>query len=150
MNNITCPIRKTLNQKNLESERTRSWENDDSTVERRLSERLLFGASNIRTGFFLSTPCTVYEYVSEQYYADLGGEKDFNDDHREEITYFIQSIPEFQECNEDAETWMTCDAEDCGFQMLNDDEIVTSVQEESDTIDDETDNYNNNESSKGP
>ncbi|PRD27989.1 UNVERIFIED_CONTAM: hypothetical protein NCL1_33772 [Trichonephila clavipes] len=31
-----------------------------------------------------------------------------------------------------------CDAEDCGFQMLNDDEIVTSVQEESDPVDDET------------
>ncbi|GFU82601.1 hypothetical protein TNCV_2306451 [Trichonephila clavipes] len=31
------------------------------------------------------------------------------------------------------------DAEDCAFQMLNDDEIVTSVQEESDPIDDETD-----------
>ncbi|GFX36866.1 hypothetical protein TNCV_4000261 [Trichonephila clavipes] len=36
-------------------------------------------------------------------------------------------------------TWMACDAEDCGFQMLNDDEIVTSVQEESDPVDDETD-----------
>ncbi|GFT08708.1 uncharacterized protein TNCV_662631 [Trichonephila clavipes] len=47
---------------------------------------------------------------------------------------------------------MACDAEDCGFQMLNDDEIVTSVQEESDPVDDETDedNDNNNESSKGP
>ncbi|GFX82699.1 uncharacterized protein TNCV_1193741 [Trichonephila clavipes] len=32
---------------------------------------------------------------------------------------------------------MACDAEDCGFQMLNDDEIVTSVQEESDLVDDE-------------
>ncbi|PRD38677.1 UNVERIFIED_CONTAM: hypothetical protein NCL1_03147 [Trichonephila clavipes] len=48
---------------------------------------------------------------------------------------------------------MTCDAEDCGFQMLNDDEIVTSVQEESDPADDETDedeDKNNNENSKGP
>ncbi|GFU11457.1 hypothetical protein TNCV_1983661 [Trichonephila clavipes] len=48
---------------------------------------------------------------------------------------------------------MACDAEDCGFQMLNDDEIVTSVLEESDPVDDETDededNNNNNESSKG-
>ncbi|GFW82894.1 nephrin [Trichonephila clavipes] len=57
------------------------------------------------------------------------GEKDFNDDHGEEITDFVQSIPGFQECDEDVETWMACDAEDCGFQMLNDDEIVTSVQE---------------------
>ncbi|GFU23747.1 uncharacterized protein TNCV_2341341 [Trichonephila clavipes] len=48
---------------------------------------------------------------------------------------------------------MTCDAEDYGFQMLNDDEIVTSVQEESDYIDNETDKVkdeNSNESSKGP
>ncbi|GFV19201.1 uncharacterized protein TNCV_3224191 [Trichonephila clavipes] len=36
--------------------------------------------------------------------------------------------------------------------MLNDDEIVTSVQEESDPVDDETDEdeNDNNESSKGP
>ncbi|GFS67669.1 uncharacterized protein TNCV_4363561 [Trichonephila clavipes] len=47
---------------------------------------------------------------------------------------------------------MTCDAEDCGFQMLNDDEIVTSVREESDPVDDEMDENgdNNNESSKCP
>ncbi|GFX15648.1 uncharacterized protein TNCV_2131341 [Trichonephila clavipes] len=48
---------------------------------------------------------------------------------------------------------MACDAEDCGFEMLNDVEIVTSVQEESDPVDDEMDedegNYNK-ESSKGP
>ncbi|GFX77356.1 dynamin-2 [Trichonephila clavipes] len=46
---------------------------------------------------------------------------------------------------------MACDAKDCGFQVLNDDEIVTSAQE-SDSIDDETDedeDNNNNESSKG-
>ncbi|GFS63281.1 uncharacterized protein TNCV_1496761 [Trichonephila clavipes] len=47
---------------------------------------------------------------------------------------------------------MACDAEDCGFQMLNDDETVTSVLEESDPVDDETvedEDNNNNESSKG-
>ncbi|GFX33739.1 uncharacterized protein TNCV_3961481 [Trichonephila clavipes] len=50
--------------------------------------------------------------------SNLEGEKDFNDDHREEITDFVQSIPGFQECDEeDVETWMTRDAEDCGFQM---------------------------------
>ncbi|GFU40089.1 uncharacterized protein TNCV_4692891 [Trichonephila clavipes] len=60
--------------------------------------------------------------------------------YREEIIDFVQSIPGFQKCDEeDVETWMACDAEDCGFQMLNDDEIVTSVQEESDPVDDETD-----------
>ncbi|GFT97549.1 uncharacterized protein TNCV_387111 [Trichonephila clavipes] len=48
---------------------------------------------------------------------------------------------------------MACDAEDSGFQMLNDDEIVTFMQEEPATVDDETDEYednNKNESSKGP
>ncbi|GFX16048.1 hypothetical protein TNCV_4703061 [Trichonephila clavipes] len=47
---------------------------------------------------------------------------------------------------------MACEVKDCEFQMLNDDEIVTSMQEESDPVDDETDEDedNNNESSKGP
>ncbi|GFX11584.1 uncharacterized protein TNCV_5141591 [Trichonephila clavipes] len=59
----------------------------------------------------------------------------------------------FQEYNEDIETRMACDAEDCGFQMLNDNYSATSVQEESDPVDDETDeeeDNNNNESSNGP
>ncbi|PRD21444.1 UNVERIFIED_CONTAM: hypothetical protein NCL1_51698 [Trichonephila clavipes] len=70
----------------------------------------------------------------------------------EEITDFVQLIPGFQECDEeDVETWVASDAEDCGFQMLNDDEIVTSVQEEFDPVYDEMDEDedNNNESSKG-
>ncbi|GFT46673.1 hypothetical protein TNCV_3184761 [Trichonephila clavipes] len=41
---------------------------------------------------------------------------------------------------------MACDAEDCGFQMLNDDEIVTSAQEESDPVGDErAEDEDNNE-----
>ncbi|GFX05647.1 uncharacterized protein TNCV_3435511 [Trichonephila clavipes] len=45
---------------------------------------------------------------------------------------------------------MVCDAEDCGFQILYDDEIVTPVQEESDTVEDETEeDEDNNESIKG-
>ncbi|GFW80849.1 uncharacterized protein TNCV_3779291 [Trichonephila clavipes] len=56
----------------------------------------------------------------------------------------------FQECDEDVETWMAIDAEDCRFQMLNVDEVVTSMQGESDPVDDEMDDdNNNNESSKG-
>ncbi|GFV59164.1 uncharacterized protein TNCV_2339051 [Trichonephila clavipes] len=67
----------------------------------------------------------------------------------------MPAVKGFQECDEeDVETWMACDAEDCGFQVLNDDEIVTFVQEESDLVDDQTDededNSNNSESSKGP
>ncbi|PRD26313.1 UNVERIFIED_CONTAM: hypothetical protein NCL1_38467 [Trichonephila clavipes] len=70
----------------------------------------------------------------------------------EESTDFVQSIPGFKECDGDVETWMACDAENCGFQMLNDDEIVTSMQEESDPVDDETDEDedNSNNKSKGP
>ncbi|GFT17260.1 hypothetical protein TNCV_4805881 [Trichonephila clavipes] len=34
---------------------------------------------------------------------------------------------------------MVCDAKDCGFLMLNDDEIMTSVQEESNPVDDKMD-----------
>ncbi|GFV66088.1 uncharacterized protein TNCV_2891581 [Trichonephila clavipes] len=57
--------------------------------------------------------------------SDLEGEKDFSDDHMEEITNFVQSIPGFQECDEeDVETWMVCEAEDCEFQLLNDDRIL--------------------------
>ncbi|PRD36060.1 UNVERIFIED_CONTAM: hypothetical protein NCL1_09772 [Trichonephila clavipes] len=49
------------------------------------------------------------------------------------VTDIAQSILGFQECYEDdVETWMICDAEDRGFQMLYDDEIVTSIPEESD------------------
>ncbi|GFU32456.1 uncharacterized protein TNCV_3720791 [Trichonephila clavipes] len=86
--------------------------------------------------------------------SDLEGEKDFNDDHREEIIDFVQSIPGFQECDEDdVGTWMVCDAENCGFQLLSDDEIMTSMQEEFDPVDDEIDedeDNNNSESSKDP
>ncbi|GFX18287.1 uncharacterized protein TNCV_4305881 [Trichonephila clavipes] len=67
-----------------------------------------------------------------------------------EITDFVQSIPGLQEGDEeDVETWMACDGENCGFQMLNDDEIVTSVQEESsDSVDDETDEDKDNKQRK--
>ncbi|PRD24412.1 UNVERIFIED_CONTAM: hypothetical protein NCL1_43856 [Trichonephila clavipes] len=85
-------------------------------------------------------------WQSNMFHEPHVGKKDFTDNHREEITDFVHSIPRFQESDkEDAEIWMACDAEDCGFQMLNDDEIVTSVQEESDPFDDETDEveYNN-------
>ncbi|GFX89324.1 uncharacterized protein TNCV_1340231 [Trichonephila clavipes] len=64
------------------------------------------------------------------------------------------SVFGFQECDEeDVETWVACDAEDCRFQMLNDDEIVTSVQEESYPVNDETnedEESNSNECSKCP
>ncbi|GFX29559.1 hypothetical protein TNCV_4776311 [Trichonephila clavipes] len=99
-------------------------------------------------GFQSSGRAAVAQWLG--YRTMVEGENAFNDDHREEITNFVPSIPGFQECDEDVETWMACDAEDCGFQMLNDDEIVTSVQEESDPVDVETDeDEDNNESSKG-
>ncbi|GFW66263.1 uncharacterized protein TNCV_1711621 [Trichonephila clavipes] len=36
-----------------------------------------------------------------------------------------QDVKNVEEKEENVETWMACDAEDCGFQMLDDDEIVT-------------------------
>ncbi|PRD34375.1 UNVERIFIED_CONTAM: hypothetical protein NCL1_14860 [Trichonephila clavipes] len=48
---------------------------------------------------------------------------------------------------------MACNAEDCEFQMINDEEIMTSMQEESDPVDDKTDedeDNNYNGSCKGP
>ncbi|GFV12342.1 uncharacterized protein TNCV_1538371 [Trichonephila clavipes] len=94
------------------------------------------------------------KYIRSSLFIYLStSKKDPNDDHREEITDFVQWIPGFQECDgEDVETWTACDEEECGFQMLNDDEIMTSVQE-SDPVDDEMDedgDNNNSESSKGP
>ncbi|GFW02093.1 hypothetical protein TNCV_4854331 [Trichonephila clavipes] len=63
---------------------------------------------------------------------------------------FLTSRIRFQECDEDVEKPRWHAMQKTGFQMLNDDEIVTSVQEESDPFDDETDedeDNNNNESS---
>ncbi|GFW86713.1 hypothetical protein TNCV_2808681 [Trichonephila clavipes] len=45
---------------------------------------------------------------------------------------------------------MACDAEDCVFQMLNDDEIVTSVHEESDPVDDKVDDDEGNNNNERP
>ncbi|GFS67607.1 uncharacterized protein TNCV_4363071 [Trichonephila clavipes] len=72
-------------------------------------------------GFLGNFSCVIWNKL----WPDLESEKDFNNDHREEITDFVQSIPRFLECDEDVETWMVWDAEDSGFKMLNEDEIVT-------------------------
>ncbi|GFW00231.1 hypothetical protein TNCV_4354281 [Trichonephila clavipes] len=67
-------------------------------------------------------------------------------------SFTLNNKCEFQECDEeDVETWRACDAKDYGFQMLNDDEIVTSVQEESEFVVVETDeDKDNNNRNKGP
>ncbi|GFU80060.1 hypothetical protein TNCV_579401 [Trichonephila clavipes] len=60
------------------------------------------------------------KYALNKLRPNLEGEKDFNDYHKKEITDFVQSISEFQECDEEnIETWMACDAENCRFKMLN-------------------------------
>ncbi|GFU88719.1 hypothetical protein TNCV_4443961 [Trichonephila clavipes] len=46
-------------------------------------------------------PSTVNKNELNKLWSNLEGEKDFNDDHREEITDFVQSIPGFQECDEE-------------------------------------------------
>ncbi|GFU60218.1 hypothetical protein TNCV_4249201 [Trichonephila clavipes] len=49
--------------------------------------------------------------IRNKQWLDLEGEKDSNDDLREKITDFVQSIQGFRECDEeDIEIWMTCDA----------------------------------------
>ncbi|GFX73834.1 hypothetical protein TNCV_4291501 [Trichonephila clavipes] len=86
-------------------------------------------------------------------WPDLEGEKDFNGDHRGRLPTVSNRSQDFKNVMKMQKTWMPCNAEDCGFQMLNDDEIVTSVQEESGSVDDETDedeDNNNNESSNSP
>ncbi|GFW19829.1 hypothetical protein TNCV_3561321 [Trichonephila clavipes] len=70
-----------------------------SMEERRLSERLLSGTSNIRTSSKDSL-----KNARNKLWSDLEDKKDFNDDHRGEITDFVHSIPRFQECHEDVET----------------------------------------------
>ncbi|GFV67827.1 uncharacterized protein TNCV_925931 [Trichonephila clavipes] len=104
-------------------------------AERHLSGHLLSEASNIKKKIiilifvnYMSLERQNLKNVWDKRWPDLEGEKDLNDDHREEITDFSHSIPGFQKCDEEVETWMACDAEDCGFQILNDDEIVTSVR----------------------
>ncbi|GFU18753.1 uncharacterized protein TNCV_3003571 [Trichonephila clavipes] len=73
--------------------------------------------------------------------AILESEKDFNDDHREEITDFVQSIPGYQEDDEEDVDGMRCRR------------LWTVCVEESYLVDDKTDedeDNNHNESSKGP
>ncbi|GFT20571.1 hypothetical protein TNCV_2184001 [Trichonephila clavipes] len=55
--------------------------------------------------------------------------------------FFNRSLDFKNAMKRDVETSMACDAEDCGIQMLKDDEIVNcdSVQEESIPVNDETD-----------
>ncbi|GFT43904.1 hypothetical protein TNCV_2245761 [Trichonephila clavipes] len=103
---------------------------------------------------FLSTICPVYENAWNNLWPDLEGKTYFNDDHGEENIDFLQTFPRISRIRwRCRNTWIACDAEDYELQMLTDHEIVTSVQEESDPADDETDEYadnKNKESSKGP
>ncbi|GFS95117.1 uncharacterized protein TNCV_2704721 [Trichonephila clavipes] len=94
----------------------RSYKGVQGTVKRRLSEHLLSRASNIRTNFFCQLHVLYMNMFSNnvgtrskdslkngwnKLWPDLKDEKDFKDDHREEITDFVQSIPGFQECVEE-------------------------------------------------
>ncbi|GFU04221.1 hypothetical protein TNCV_863491 [Trichonephila clavipes] len=79
----------------------------------------------------------------EKRLPNLEGKKYFNDDHREENTDFVQSIPGFQECDEGVET--------PGWHAMP--KTVTSVQEQSYPVNDKTnedEDNNNNESGKAP
>ncbi|GFX93913.1 hypothetical protein TNCV_3412761 [Trichonephila clavipes] len=67
---------------------------------RREVEREGFGMPQEQKGH---SPIDVL-YRKSSILLDKEGEKDYNDNHREEITDFVQSIPGFQECDEDIET----------------------------------------------
>ncbi|PRD30692.1 UNVERIFIED_CONTAM: hypothetical protein NCL1_25644 [Trichonephila clavipes] len=60
--------------------------------------------SNIQTSFFLVNYMSIerqsLKNAWNKLWPDLKGEKDYNDDHREEITDFVPSIPGFQEGDE--------------------------------------------------
>ncbi|GFV72840.1 uncharacterized protein TNCV_1325511 [Trichonephila clavipes] len=78
--------------------------------------------------------------IRKLYQPSREREKDFKDDRREENTNIVQSIPDFQECNEeDVEIWMAWMHKIVDFKLLNDDEILSSLQEESNHVDDEVD-----------
>ncbi|GFX88426.1 uncharacterized protein TNCV_2278941 [Trichonephila clavipes] len=74
----------------------------------------LFTKCNVQQLFHVRPKVTGKHMIRDIWgISDLDGEKDFNDDHREEITDFVQSIPRLQECaKEDVKTWMLSDAED--------------------------------------
>ncbi|GFW55271.1 hypothetical protein TNCV_116571 [Trichonephila clavipes] len=85
---------------------------------------------DVENGPSLSTTNTVNQNAWNKLWPDLEG---------------------FQECDEeDVEIWMACDAEPCGFQMRQNDEFVTYVQEESDSVDDEAEDNTTNKISKDP
>ena len=68
-----------------------------------------------------------------------------------EITNLIQSIAGFQECDkEDANEWLESDT-DPGFQILNEDEVITCVQEKYNSTEIETDEDEDDcDKNKGP
>ncbi|GFT39877.1 hypothetical protein TNCV_3286541 [Trichonephila clavipes] len=62
------------------------------------------------------TLCCPGTHAAVEKVFSVEGEKVYNDDHKDEITDFVQSIPGFQECDEDIETWMAIDADSVDFK----------------------------------
>ncbi|XP_067136916.1 jerky protein homolog-like [Centruroides vittatus] len=57
----------------------------------------------------------------------------------------------FEECdNENIQDWLECDADDPGYQILSDDEIIASVIDNQDPCDDEEEPSDDNRAEKGP
>ncbi|GFU17258.1 uncharacterized protein TNCV_1854791 [Trichonephila clavipes] len=86
-------------------------------------------------------------FIRTSFFVNLEGEKGYNDDHRDDITDFSPiSIRGFQECDKILKFgWQSMQKKDS--QWISN---VTSVQAESNPVDDETDEDEDNESSKGP
>ncbi|GFV09654.1 hypothetical protein TNCV_2937651 [Trichonephila clavipes] len=56
---------------------------------------------NSRTSFIRTSNIRSVKYPNQFSFGNLEGEKDYNDDDRDEITDFVQSIPGFQEYDEE-------------------------------------------------
>ncbi|XP_067123781.1 jerky protein homolog-like [Centruroides vittatus] len=57
----------------------------------------------------------------------------------------------FEECNnENIQDWLKCDADDAGYQISSDDEIIASVIDNQDPCDDEEEPSDDNHAEKGP
>ncbi|CAG2057083.1 unnamed protein product [Timema podura] len=71
---------------------------------------------------------------------ELNETDDNPDNDFEEIVEMFSSIPGFSECDrEDTESWLQNDIDDPGYQIMNEDEIVSYLQDRDEMSEDEED-----------
>ncbi|GFW80101.1 HTH CENPB-type domain-containing protein [Trichonephila clavipes] len=76
-------------------------ENDEVSVAAFAEKLNMKNAGNMLAEAWNSLERQTLKNVWNKLWLDLEGGKDFNDDHKEEITDFVQSISGFQECDEE-------------------------------------------------